>query len=111
VNVLAFRTNAGTRTVAAGDTKELGTVDVSHFDKIRLVTDEQHDCTCDVLVQLVITEEGGEQVAFLDEVSLTPGQQTTKVYDVPCTNLRVSLVGKGSPGTSGTVDVFIYGQY
>jgi type III secretion protein HrpB1 len=109
-NVLAFRTIAGAEPIRAGETKNLGTVDVSHFDKIRLVADERIGSGCNVLVRLTITE-GNELVAFLDEVMLMPHQQVTKVYDVPCTNLTVSLVGVGNPGTNGAADVLIYGQY
>jgi type III secretion protein HrpB1 len=109
-NVLAFRTTVGAQPIAAGETKDLGTVDVSHFDKIRLVADERVGSGCNVLVRLTITE-GNELVAFLDEVMLKPHQQLTKVYDVPCTKLTVSLVGVGAPGTKAAADVLIYGQY
>ena len=109
-NVLAFRTIVGAQPISAGETKDLGMVDVSRFDKIRLVADERIGSGCNVLVRLTITE-GNELVAFLDEVMLMPHQQLTKVYDVPCTKLTVSLVGVGNPGTKGAADVLIYGQY
>src|SRR6185437_7250934 len=40
-NVLAFRTKVGAETVRGGESKNLGTVDTSRFDKIRLVADER----------------------------------------------------------------------
>lgn len=109
-NILAFRTAPGAKTVNAGQTEELGVVDVAQFDKIRLVADERAGSTCDVLVRLTITE-GSELVAFLDEVTLKPHSQMTRVYDVPCTKLTVSIVGIGLPGTKGAVDVLLYGQF
>jgi len=109
-NVLAFRTIFGGQSINAGQTEELGVVDVSRFDKIRLVADERIGSGCNVMVRLTITE-GNELVAFLDEVNLMPHQQLTKVYDIPCTKLTVSLVGIGAPGAKGAADVLIYGQY
>ncbi len=109
-NVLAFRTKVGAETINAGQTKDLGMVDVSHFEKIRVVADERTGSGCNVIVRLTITE-GNELVAFLDEFTLMPHQQMTKLYDVPCTKLMVSLVGVGAPGTTGGADVLMYGQY
>ena len=109
-NVLAFRTQLGAKCVNAGQTENLGSVDTSHFDKIRLVADERIGSTCDVIVRLTIME-GNELVAFLDEVLLRPHSQLTRVYDVPATKLEVSIVGVGAPNTKGAVDVLIYGQY
>lgn len=109
-NVLAFRTKPGAETINAGESKELGVVDVSQFDKIRLVADERVGSTCNVLVRMTITE-GNELVAFLDHLVLTPHAQLTKVYDVPCTKLSIFIDGVGAAGTKGAVDVLIYGQY
>jgi hypothetical protein len=109
-NVLAFRTKPGAESVKAGETKELGMVDVSQFDKIRLVCDERIGSTCNVLVRLTITE-GNELVALLDQILLAPHSQNTRVYDVPGTKLTVSMDGIGPAGTQGAADVLIYGQY
>lgn len=109
-NVLAFRTKPGAETINAGESKDLGVVDVSHFDKIRLVADERVDSTCNVLIRLTITEDN-ELVAFLDHIVLTPHAQMTRVYDVPCTKLTIAIDGAGAPGTKGAVDVLLYGQY
>ena len=113
-NVLAFRTHVGGVTIDAGKTEDLGLVDVSRFDRIRLVADERIGSSCNVLVRLTITE-GKELVAFLDQVTLTPHSQATRVYDVPGTHLTVSIEGMPAfpprPNAKGTVDVLIYGQY
>lgn len=109
-NILAFRTTPGGKTVNAGQTENLGIVDTAEFDRIRLVADERIGSTCDVIVRLTIME-GNELVAFLDEVTLRPHSQLTRVYDVPATRLEVSIVGVGNPNTKGAVDVLIYGQY
>jgi len=109
-NVLAFRTKPGAETINAGESKELGIVDVSQFDKIRLVADERAGSTCNVLIRMTITE-GNELVAFLDHLVLTPHAQVTRVYDVPCTKLSIFIDGVGAANTKGAVDVLIYGQY
>ena len=109
-NILAFRTKPGAESVRGGETKELGTVEVSRFDKIRLVCDERIGSTCNVLVRLTIME-GNELVAFLDTVLLTPHAQLTRVYDVPGTKLNIAVDGIGASSTQGAVDVLIYGQY
>jgi hypothetical protein len=109
-NILAFRTPLGGESVKAGQMRELGIVDVSNFVKIRLVADERAGSTCNVSVRLTFME-GEEAVALLDHVMLTPQSQNTRVYEVPGSNLSVSIVGIGAMGSSGTTDVLIYGQY
>ncbi|HEX4604991.1 MAG TPA: hypothetical protein VH724_13415 [Candidatus Angelobacter sp.] len=109
-NVLAFRTKPGAESIKGGESRDLGTVDVSHFDKVRLVCDERIGSTCNVLVRLTIME-GNELVALLDHVLLTPHAQNTRVYDVPGTRLSVSIDGIGAANTQGSVDVLLYGQY
>jgi hypothetical protein len=109
-NVLAFRTKVGAESIKGGQTIELGTVEVGHFQKIRLVCDERIGSTCNVLVRMTIME-GNELVASLDQVLLTPHAQTTRVYDVPGTQLSISIDGIGSATTQGAVDVLLYGQY
>ena len=109
-NILAFRTPVGAKSINAGQTENLGAVDTSRFDKIRLVADERAGSTCDIIVRLTIME-GNELVAFLDEVTLRPHSQLTRVYDVPATKLEVSMVGVGGPNTKGAADILIYGQF
>ena len=109
-NILAFRTKPGGENIKGGETKELGMVDVSHFDKIRLVCDERIGSTCNVMVRLTITE-GNELVALLDHVLLTPHAQATRVYDVPGTKISVAIDGIGAVNTQGSVDVLLYGQF
>lgn len=109
-NVLAFRTQVGAITVPGGQTKLLGVVDVSMYDRIRLVTDERIDSTSNIILRLTFTE-GEELVAQLDTVLLTPHSQVTRVYDVPGTQLSIYADSVGNPGTQGSLDVLIYGQY
>lgn len=109
-NVLAFRTRVGAEVVKGGESKTLGTVDTSRFDKIRLVADERIGSTCNVFIRLTIME-GNELVAFLDHVLLTPHSQLTRVYDVPGTKLEIAIDGVGAVTTQGSVDILIYGQY
>jgi len=109
-NVLAFRTKVGAETVKGGETKDLGNVETSHFDKIRLVADERIGSTCNVLVRLTFME-GNELVAFMDTVLLTPQAQVTRIYDVPGTRINVAIDGIGAANTNGSVDVLIYGQF
>lgn len=109
-NVLAFRTKVGGETIKGGESKNLGTIDTSRFDKIRLVADERIGSTCNVFIRLTIME-GNELVAFLDHVVLTPHSQLTRVYDVPGVKLDVAIDGVGAANTQGGVDLLIYGQY
>lgn len=109
-NVLAFRTKPGAETVKGGESKELGIVETSRFDKIRLVCDERIGSTCNVVVRLTFME-GNELVAFLEHLLLTPHAQMTRVYDVPGTKISIAIDGVGAPNTQGSVDVLIYGQY
>jgi len=109
-NVLAFRTQVGAVTIPGGQTKLLGVVDVSMYDRIRLVTDERIDSTSNIVLRLTFTE-GEELVAQLDTVLLTPHSQVTRVYDVPGTQLSIYADSVGNTGTQGSLDVLIYGQY
>ena len=109
-NVLAFRTPVGSISVPGGQTKLLGVVDVSMYDRIRLVTDERIDSTSNMILRLTFTE-GEELVAQLDTILLTPHSQITRVYDVPGTQLSVYADSVGATGTKGSLDVLIYGQY
>ena len=104
---LAFRTPVGAVSIPAGQSKQLGTVDVSAFSKIRVVADERVGSGSGVVIRLTITE-GSELVAQLDTLSLAPHSQITRVYDVPGTKLTIyadALAGSGSDA----VDVLIYG--
>jgi len=109
-NVLAFRTQVGAVTIPGGQTKLLGVVDVSMYDRIRLVTDERIDSTSNIILRMTFTE-GEELVAQLDTVLLTPHSQMTRVYDVPGTRLSIYADSVGAAGTQGALDVLIYGQY
>jgi len=109
-NVLAFRTQVGAVTIPGGQTKLLGVVDVSMYNRIRLVTDERIDSTSNIILRMTFTE-GEELVAQLDTVLLTPHSQVTRVYDVPGTQLSIYADSVGNTGTQGSLDVLIYGQY
>ena len=109
-NVLAFRTQVGAVTIPGGQTKLLGVVDVSMYNRIRLVTDERIDSTSNIVLRLTFTE-GEELVAQLDTLLLTPHSQVTRVYDVPGTQLSIYADSVGNTGTQGSLDVLIYGQY
>jgi len=110
-NVLAFRTTVGGVMIKGGESKVLGVVDTTKFNKIRVVADERVGSTCNIWVRLTITETGNEWVAFLDHFMLTPHSELTKVYDLPCKAITVAIDGVGVATNSGTVDVLIYGQY
>ena len=53
---LAFRTPVGGVSVPAGQSKELGSVDVHNFSKIRVVADERIGSPTGVTIRLTITE-------------------------------------------------------
>ena len=87
--VLAFRTPPGAVSVPAGQSKQLGVVDVAPYERIRVVADERVGSGTGIAVRLTITE-GNELVAFLDLLHLTPHSQVTRVYEVPGTKLTVA---------------------
>jgi type III secretion protein HrpB1 len=105
---LAFRTPVGAVSVAAGQSKQLGVVDVSPYNSIRVVADERTGSVSGISIRLTITE-GSELVAQLDVLSLTPHSQITKVYEVPGTKLTVFADAVGGAG-SDALDVLIYGS-
>lgn len=105
---LLFRTQPGSVIVPAGQTKELGTVDVSTAAKIRIVADERVGGSSDVTVRLTIME-GNELVGPLDEFTLRPHSNVTRVYDVPGTKIGIFADAKGTKGTDG-LDVLVYGS-
>ena len=107
--VLAFRTPAGGVSIPAGSSRELGKVNVSSFEQIRLVADERIGSASNVTLRLIITE-GNELVAQLDTPVLTPHSQLTRVYDVPGRELTIFADVAGSGSGSAGVDVLIYGH-
>jgi hypothetical protein len=53
---LAFRTPAGAVVIPAGQSKQLGSVDVSPYSQIRVVADERAGSGTGVNIRLTITE-------------------------------------------------------
>jgi hypothetical protein len=104
---LAFRTPPGGVTIPAGQSKQLGVVDVSAFERIRVVADERVGSGSGLNIRLTITE-GNELVAQLDVLSLSPHSQVTRVYEVPGTKLTIFADAIGGLGTDG-LDVLLYG--
>jgi type III secretion protein HrpB1 len=105
---LAFRTAVGGVAIPAGQSKQLGIVDVSPFSKIRVVADERVGSPTGISIRLTITE-GNELVAQLDILTLTPHAQVTRVYDVPATRLTIYADAVGGTGSDG-IDVLVYGN-
>ena len=105
--ILAFRTPVGGVSLPAGQSKELGSVDVHNFSKIRVVADERVGSPTGVTIRLTITE-GSELVAQLDTLALSPHSQLTRVYDVPGRKLTVFADAQSGSGSDG-FDVLIYG--
>jgi hypothetical protein len=104
---LAFRTPVGAVSIPAGSSKELGHVDVSRFERIRVVADERTGSGSGVRIRLTNTE-GNELVAQLDVLNLAPQSQITRTYDVPGTKLTVFMDALPGSGQDA-VDVLIYG--
>jgi type III secretion protein HrpB1 len=109
MNTLIFRTAVGSVSTPVGTSKHLGEVDVTKYEKIRVVADERVGSGSGVTIRLTITE-GNELVAQLDVLHLAPHAQITKMYEVPGRKLNIymdALPGAGK-GTD-SVDVLIYG--
>ncbi len=112
-NVLAFDQE---RTIKANETVVLGTLDTSRFDKVRLVAaNEESNCNVHFQFNIMEPERMGKGEVFepfdLDQFTLKPHSQSTRVYDVPATKLEVVITGVGKLGATATVEVLIYGQY
>jgi hypothetical protein len=107
---LAFRTPAGAVSIPVGTSKELGKVDVSRFERIRVIADERTGSGSGVRIRLTNTE-GNELVAQLDVLNLSPKSQITRVYEVPGTTLTIFMDALPSLPGSGqdAVDVLVYG--
>jgi hypothetical protein len=105
---LAFRTPVGGVTVPAGQSKQLGNVDVHGFEQIRVVADERIGSGTGISIRLTITE-GNELVAQLDVLHLAPHAQVSRVYDVPGTKLTIFADALGGTGSDG-LDVLVYGS-
>jgi type III secretion protein HrpB1 len=105
--VLAFRTPPGAVSIPAGQSKQLGVVEVAAYERIRIVADERAGSGSGVQLRVTITE-GNELVAQLDVLHLTPNSQITRVYEVPCTKLTIFADASGGAGSDG-VDVLVYG--
>jgi hypothetical protein len=90
-------------------------VDVHPFDRIRVVAFVGGASAFPVDITLTITEDAGgglgEAVALLDELNLQPGDDITRVYEVPGTQLRVfAEIQSGSGFGTSKVGVLIYGS-
>lgn len=105
---LAFRTPPGAVSIPVGSSKNLGTVDVHLFERIRVVADERVGSASNVVIRLTITETN-ELVAQLDTLTLAPHSQITRVYEVPCTKLTIFADAVGAGSGSASVDVLLYG--
>jgi hypothetical protein len=81
---LAFRTPSGAVDVPVGKTKELGTVNVHPFERIRVVADERGGSAGPVVIRLTITE-GDELVGAARHVDppaqhrANPGVRGTEI--------------------------------
>jgi type III secretion protein HrpB1 len=104
---LAFRTPAGGVSIPAGQSKQLGAVNIAPFSKIRVVADERVGSGTGISIRLTITE-GNELVAQLDVLQLVPHAQVTRVYDVPGVKLTIFADAVGGAGVDA-LDVLVYG--
>jgi hypothetical protein len=107
-NVLLFRTHPGSVSVPAGQRILIGSVNVSNYSQIRVVSDEREGSGSTVTFDLTITE-GNELVAQLDILNLNPNAQVTKVYDTPGTKLDIYAKASGGNGPAN-VDFLVYGS-
>jgi type III secretion protein HrpB1 len=105
---LAFRTPIGGVSISAGQSKQLGIVDVHPFSQIRIVADERVGSGTHFSIRLTITE-GNELVAQLDVLTLSPHGQITRVYDTPGTKLTIFADAAGGSGNDA-LDVLVYGS-
>ncbi len=106
--VLAFRTPLGGVALPAGESVELGRVDVSRFNEVRVVADERSESASGVSVRLALTE-GQELISDLDVLTLDAAAQVTRTYSAPGSIITVIAQAATSVGTDG-LDVLLYGS-
>jgi hypothetical protein len=83
----------GTVAIPAGTSKGLGMIDVRPFSQIRVVAYENAGCPTNVQILLVFTTSSGNpQIGPLDTITLTPGSNVTRAYDVPGTFLQITII-------------------
>jgi len=107
-NVLLFRTKEGSVSIPAGQRQLIGTVDISSYSHIRVVSDERAGSGASVTLDLTIMD-GNELVAQLDVLALNAHQQVTKVYDTPGTKLGIYANAAGGSGPAN-LDLLVYGS-
>ena len=83
-------------------------MDVSPFERIRVVADERVGSGTGINIRITITE-GTELVAQLDILHLSPHSQVTRVYEVPGTKLTIFADALGGTGSDG-IDVLVFGS-
>lgn len=105
---LAFRTPVGGVQIPAGQSKQLGSVDVSPYERIRVVADERVGSGTGVNIRLTITE-GNELVAQLDVLNLAPHSQVTRVYEAAGTKLTL-FADAIAGGGKDAIDLLVYGS-
>ena len=71
---LAFRTPPGGVVIPAGQSKELGAVDVSPFERIRVVADERVGSGTGINIRLTITESRPEELSLVSTGSAPAGR-------------------------------------
>ena|SRR5258708_42251 len=106
--MLAFRTPPGGVDIPVGQTQRLGFVDVHQFERIRLFAGVIVGGLGPVKV-LIIAMEGNEAFGPLDELTVQPGSNVTKVYEVPGTRLEISATTTGAMKGSSKVIVLVNG--
>jgi len=105
---LIFRTPQGSSPIPAGQSRQLGSVDLTAYSKIRVLADERVGSPSGVKIRLTITE-GNELVGQLDVLQLAPQSTITRAYDVPGSKLSIFADAAAGAGSDG-VDVLIYGN-
>jgi hypothetical protein len=108
LNKLIFHTPIGSVTFPPATARILAIIDVSKFDRIRVVALHQSPAGANAEVLLKVT--GGPLLsdANLDILPLAPNSQVTRVYDVVCTELTLSA-GALLGGGDVTLEVLFYG--
>ncbi len=97
--------------IPTGSTRQLGTVDVYAYSQIRVVAFENAGSPTDVKVLLTFASgPGGILIGPLDTLTLTPGTNLTRVYDVPGTALSISVTASAGKAGQDGVGLVIFGR-
>jgi hypothetical protein len=98
---------AFTKSETIQQSTDLGSVQTTRYQRIRVLADCRFDSTSSVEITLVMVESGGAP-GSLDRFVLAPSDSVQEVYEVPGTRILVTADPQQA-GESCDIDVWVWG--